>query len=278
MENNTSQNNTSDQYGYYEAVNSSEIPQRFAYNYTQDPLARYLRDRGLQRALQHISSVLEVSAEEMHRWRVLIVCGGIGGEGTLLANQGFSDVTVSDLSRERLELCRKIDKRLQTTVQDAENMDLESGAYDLVLVQAGLHELPQPVLGFTEMLRVSRKVVVVVEPHLSISGKLLGTKWERHGHEDNYVIDVNYAFRWNQTILEQVTRSYLLSEKTYVKAIRFWDHDVYVGKAVSKLPAKHRLSAAKAIYRALDVLPGTGNAMAGVVIKYASPLQTRGSS
>jgi len=212
--------------------------------------------------LQYISSELEIPMEEMHQWRVLVVGGGVGGEGTFLANQGFTDVTVSDISRKALELCRKFDKRLQTSVQNAENMDLESDSYDLVLVQDGLHELPQPVLGFTEMLRVSRRVVIVIEPHLSAVGKLLGTKWERRkGH-------VNYVFRWNQVILEQVTRSYLLSDKARVKAIRFWDHNLLVGNAVSKVPSRYRLRAAKAIYQVLEILlRRAGNMMIGVVVK-----------
>lgn len=255
--------NTSDQRERFEDIYSNENRERWAFHYTKDPLVRYLRDRRLHRALEHISSVLELSAEEMHRWRVLVVCGGVGGEGTFLANQGFTNVTVADFSQKALELCRKLDKRLHTSYQDTESMDLESNSYDLVLVQDGLHHLPQPVSGFIEMLRVSRKVVVVIEPYLSAVGKLLGTEWERD-HEG----ESNYVFRWNQAILEQATRSYLLSEKAHVKAIRLWDHNVQVGKAVGKLPPKYRLRAAKAIYRALAVLaPGAGNMMVGVVIK-----------
>jgi len=252
----------SEQRERFETVYSDENRERWAFHYTQDPLVRYLRDRRLRCALQHLSTVLDMSAEEVHQWRVLIVCGGVGGEGTFLANQGFRDVTVSDFSQKSLHLCRRFDERLQTSFQDAENLGLESDSYDLVLVQDGLHHLPRPVLGFTEMLRVSRKAVVVIEPHLSAVGKLLGTEWETsHG-------EVNYVFRWNQSILEQATRSYLRSERTYVKAIRLWDHNVQVRKVVRKVPPKYRLRAAKMIYQLLAVLlPGMGNMMVGVIVK-----------
>ena len=65
-----------------------------------------------------------------------------------------------------MALCRSFDERLKTRVLNAEEMsEVEDGSYDLVLVQDGLHHLPRPTLGFTEMLRVARIAAIVIEPH-----------------------------------------------------------------------------------------------------------------
>ena len=203
---------------------------------------------------------------------VLLVCGGVGGEGTFLANQGFVDVTVSDLSEKALELCRRFDRRLKTRILNAEDMsEVEDGSYDLVLVQDGLHHLPRPILGFTEMLRVARGAAIVIEPHSGLVARAIGTKWEVDGEA------VNYVFRWNGHLLEQATRSYLLQDDAEVIACRFFDHNLAVNRAVSKLPLPRgiQLLEAKAIYRLLDFAAPVGNMMVGIVLKPSGPSPQR---
>ena len=48
------------------------------YHYTSGPLIRYLRDRRLRRALKELDKrgMLDVAKQP-----VLLVCGGVGGEG-----------------------------------------------------------------------------------------------------------------------------------------------------------------------------------------------------
>jgi ubiquinone/menaquinone biosynthesis C-methylase UbiE len=196
-------------------------------------------------------------------WNVLVVCGGVGGEGTLLKNLGFHSVTVTDFSENALAYCRKRDPRLQTRLLNAEQMDLPDASYDLVLCQDGLHHLPRPVLGCTEMLRVARRAVIINEPYWGLLGRLIGTTWEKSGEE------INFCFRWNQMLLEQVTRSYLLQAPCYVKAIRLWDHGLTVHKFASRLgPSIVQVACAKFCYFILNTFfRPLGNAMIGVVVK-----------
>ena len=232
---------------------------RWAFHYTSDPLTRYLRDRRLDIALRILHRRGRL---DPRRQSVLLVCGGVGGEGTYLCNRGFRDVTVSDLSESALTLCRRFDGRLATRLLNAEDMsEVEEGAYDLVVVQDGLHHLPRPVLGFTEMLRVARQAVVVIEPYRSLVGKVVGREWERHGDA------VNFVFRWTGNLLEQATRSYLLRSDAAVEAHRLWDHNLAVGRAVGRLPTATRLRAAKALYATLAPLNPIGNMMVGIVVK-----------
>lgn len=227
-------------------------------HYTNDPLTRYLRDRRLKIALNLLKRAGRLSPSDQS---VLVVCGGVGGEGTYLCNHGFLDVTVSDFSANSLSLCEKFDSRLKTLKLNAESLDLPDDSFDIVLVQDGLHHLSRPVLGFTEMLRAAKSVVVIIEPHFGLSGKLFGTVWEIHGDA------VNFVFRWNRAILEQSTRSLLLTDSTEVIAKRLWDHNVILWKIVRRLPPRIRLIAARCIYRTLAPVSFLGNMMIGVVIK-----------
>lgn len=231
---------------------------QWAFHYTTDPLTRYLRDRRLKIALDLIERVGRISLATQS---ALVVCGGVGGEGTYLCNRGLLDVTISDFSAKSLSLCNELDPRLKTLQLNSESLDLPDNSYDLVLVQDGLHHLSRPVLGFTEMLRVARNAIVVIEPHFGLAGRLLGTTWEQQGDA------INYVFRWNRAILEQSTRSYLLSDSTQIIAMRLWDHNLMVGKIVNHLPPRNRLFGAKSFYKTLEPFSSFGNMMVGVVLK-----------
>ncbi|MFJ7337131.1 class I SAM-dependent methyltransferase [Streptomyces sp. NPDC101110] len=231
----------------------------WSFHMTSDPLTRFLRDRRLRTALRmlRVRGLLDPA-----RQSVLIVCGGVGGEGVFLSRYGFKDITVSDLSEEALAVCRGLEPTLRTMSLNAENMaEIPDSSYDLVLVQDGLHHLPRPVLGFTEMLRVARTAVIVIEPHDGLVGRLIGTEWERHGDV------VNYVFRWNRSILNQATRSYLLCKRAIVLPHRMWDHNVVVGKLARRFPERWRLTVAKAVYRVLRPVNRVGNMMVAVVVK-----------
>jgi ubiquinone/menaquinone biosynthesis C-methylase UbiE len=197
----------------------------------------------------------------MEKWSVLTICGGAGGEGIFFLNNGFSDVTVSDFSENAIEIAREIDPRLKTLWANAEAIGCEDASYDLVVVQDGLHHLPRPVLGFTEMLRVSRVAVIVIEPHLSIVGSVIGTEWE------NLNGAINYVFRWNKKLAVQVVKSMLLHNFKEVKVLRFWDHGLVISKISAKFPARAQLALAKSIYRVLSLIDFAGNMFVCVVRK-----------
>lgn len=232
--------------------------ERWAFHYTADPLIRFLRDRRLTLGLRVLRGA---TGPDVDLQSVLVVCGGVGGEGTFFRKSGFDDVTVSDFSNEALERCRRFDPELKTLLIDAEDMQLPDSAYDVVIVQDGLHHLPRPPLGFAEMLRVARVGVIVIEPYRGLVGRLLGREWEVHGSA------VNYVFRWDANLIEQCTRSYLLSRETQVIVTRIWDHNVAIGSLVKHLPMGLRVHAAKMIYAALSVVSRIGNMMVAVILK-----------
>ena len=227
---------------------------------TKDPLIRYLRDRRLQIGVDRVLRTIRRSAAELD---ALVVCGGVGGEGTFLANAGFRSVTVSDFSQSALDFCRIRDPRLLTKLLDAEQLALPADSYDLVLVQDGLHHLKRPTLGLTEMLRVARTAVIVIEPHTGIVARLLGTKWEREADS------VNWVFRWNADTLMQITNSYCPTARCKVVPVRVWDHNVVMGKIARALGGGTiGLRAVKVLYGMLNAcLWWVGNMMIGIVFK-----------
>ncbi len=243
---------------------------------TTDPIMRYLRDRRLQIAIDHLC---RRTGQTPDQWTSLVVCGGVGGEGTYLANRGFRSVVVSDFSENALQICRQRDPRLATVQLNAEALAVPDNSYDIVLVQDGLHELRRPVLGLTEMLRVARRGVAVIEPHNGVVAGLFGTVWERHddaGSADDAGKAQNYVFRWNARFLRDVARSYLLDEVAEVDVLRFWDHNVTI-RRLAECVGRGRigLTAAKTTYAALDGgLWWMGNAMVGLILKKSNVMST----
>lgn len=239
-------------------------------NYKKNPywdssecLARYLLDRRLKIGVEHLMKVANSSPSS---WDVLVVCGGVGGEGTVLANMGFKSVTVSDFSENALRVCNERDARLETRILNAENLDLAKGSFDLVVIQDGLHHLSRPVLGFTEIIRVAKKGAIVIEPHSGIVANLLGRVWEKVGDT------VNYVFRWDKQLVEQVTRSYILQLPCYIKTIRFWNHNEAMDKLGRLLGnGQAGLLAVKSCYFILDLLFGRLGNMAVVVLLKNQP-------
>lgn len=250
------------QQAQFEKIFSPENIHKWDFHSTKDPLTRYLRDRRLHLGLDTILKSLRLKKEDVKNWEVLVVCGGVGGEGMLLANYGFESVTVSDFSENALVICKQLDSRLKTLVLNAEEADLLSGSYDLVVVQDGLHHLSRPALGFTEMIRIARKAVLVVEPYTGFVGEKLGTEWEKHGET------INFVFRWNKNFFTQVTKSYLLKDVHKIIVLKVWDHSIIVLKLLKLIPKRLKTAGAKAIYGLLNTfLKPWGNMMIGIVIK-----------
>jgi SAM-dependent methyltransferase len=233
---------------------------RWEFHDTSDPLTRYVRDRRLRMGLHH---ALAMSGASPGEWDALVVAGGVGGEGSFLANAGLRSVTVSDYSENALKHCRVRDPRLLTLQLDAEQPALDDGSYDLVVVQDSLHHLSRPVQGFVEMLRVARQAVIVLEPHLGLISRIFGTEWETLQDQ------VNYVFRWNRMLLEQPTRSYLLRTPYEIRAIRRWDHSGHMHRIARHVgPPACQVAFAKTVYSCLDfVLRPFGNAMIGVIVR-----------
>lgn len=189
---------------------------------TTNVLVRYLVDWRIGEAVRRLMKATDsrLTCDSS----VLLLCAGEGAEGSVLCNMGFTNVTVSDISEYGVHQAMERDSRLQGLVLNAERINLTNDAFDVVVVQEGLHHLQSPVQGFTEMLRVASFGVIFIEPHDSFVGKLIGTKWERHGEA------VNYVFRWDKKLVEDIASSYLGPNSLINLSFSFWHHNVLYHK------------------------------------------------
>jgi SAM-dependent methyltransferase len=193
---------------------------------------------------------------------VLVLCSGEGMEGSILCDMGFTDVTVSDLAETGVQAALARDNRLKGVVLDAENSDVANESFDVVLVQDGLHHLSSPVRGFTEMLRIAKKAVVFLEPHDSLVGRMIGTKWEQNGEA------INWVFRWDKELVQQVVSSYFGSDKFKNLSFSFWHHNPVYAKIAQKMGSSLGLFTVKKIKWLLDITIGKfGNQFCGLILK-----------
>lgn len=219
----------------------------------------WIRQRRMRLA---VDQTLELLDRDPGGLSALTICGGTGGEASFLADRGFGEVTNSDFSEAALDVATRRDDRLQVRRIDIEANDVADESYDVVMVHDGLHHLTRPVQGLNEMIRMARKAVIVVEPHKSLVGRLIGTEWEKVGDA------VNYVFRWDLDLFAQTAKSQLVRDPAEIWVKRLWDHN----QAVSKLSnwtdnESTKMAITRATYGVLRPFDRLGNNFIGVLIK-----------
>lgn len=239
---------------------------RWRFHDTPDLLTRYVRDRRQSLAVRELFDVTGTTSRD---WpQVLVVCGGVGGEGTYLKKIGFPHITVADFSEGLIRYMGVRDRRLVGVVADSERLPFANGSFDLVLVQDGIHHLKIPVLGVTEMLRVTRRAVIVIEPHEGMVARLIGTKVEK----DVETGSLNFVFRWNRWLFRQVVSSFWVGQDFQIQVLRFWDHSTAMLKIFRWLPGDNaRLLAIRFSYWVLkNFFAWAGNMFVGLAVKKTS--------
>ena len=232
-----------------------------AYVNSNDTLVKYLIEWRLKEGMRRLTKTAKAQISNVSQ--ILVMCAGVGYEGSILCNIGFENVTISDISDVGVAAALERDQRLKGLVLNAESTNLEDNSFDVVIVQDGLHHLQSPVQGLTEMLRISSLGVLFVEPHDSLVGNSIGLKWEKNGEA------VNYVFRWKKKLIEDVASSYLGPDSFDNLSFCFWHHNIAFAKLGGVLGGGTRgiyaVRAAKAI---LDTaLPGIGNQICGLILK-----------
>jgi|SRR5215472_14978815 len=190
--------------------------------------------------------------------KILVLCCAEAHEASVICDMGFTDVTVSDISTVALDLALKLDGRLSGRILDAGAIDLPDDSFDVVVLQDGLHHLQSPVGGMVEMLRVARRAIVFLEPHDSVSGRLLGRKWEVNDGE------INYVFRWTKKLVQNVAYAYFAHDRFKNLSFSFCHHNIVYDRYFRFLGVAG-LSALKAT---LDFFLGRlGNQFCGIIVK-----------
>ncbi len=148
---------------------------------------------------------------------ILCVCAG-DSEHDVFSQLGFTNVTISNLDE---RMTADSFKPFAWSFEDAQNLTFGDASFDVVFVADGLHHCASPHRGLTEMYRVARESVIVVESRDSLLMRLanrlgLSPEYEleavidhrfQYGGVDNKPIP-NFIFRWTEREFEKTLNSF----------------------------------------------------------------------
>lgn len=170
----------------------------------------------------------------------VLVVGGSAEDGRMLHRIGFTRVTLSNLLDPRPSEQADLDDAGMPIVRvDAEAMALADNSYDLVLAHEVLHHCRSPHKALLEMLRVSRRHIILLEPNNSFSMRTLvrlrfsfpyelpaviASGFQTGGVRDSNI--PNYIYRWNAVEVYQTTASYFAESKFDLYAQAYWDFNI----------------------------------------------------
>lgn len=192
------------------------------------------RDQFLHVLRSHIET-LRIPLDQ----QVLIV-GGSSDDEDALRRAGFTRMVNSNLPSDigRMER-RESGSNGAHCKLDAEQMDLPDECFDLVFAHAVLHHCRSPHRALCEMLRVSRRFVVFLEPNDSLGMSLLvklkfSFPYELpavidHGYRSGGVRDSqipNFIYRWNRDEVCKTASSYLAERVLSFHTYPYWDFSV----------------------------------------------------
>lgn len=190
---------------------------------------------GLLRVLKGAVKAHGMNLEE----RALIV-GGSAQDEQILRQAGFKHIVNSNLPTDMERLFRgETAPDTKHVAIDAEQIDLPSDSFDLVFASEVLHHCISPHKALCEMLRVSRKYVILMEPNDSFTMNALVKLNFSFPYELPAVIDHNYEsgglrdsqipnfiYRWNRNEVVKTVSSCIPERIFSVYANPYWDFSV----------------------------------------------------
>jgi SAM-dependent methyltransferase len=198
---------------------------------------------------------------------VLALCAG-RRERDLFAERGFSEVLITNIYEER-DVAPFTWSR-----QDAQELDLADRSFDFGLVVAGLHHCASPHRALTEMYRVARRGIVVIEARDSIVTKAavrfrLAADYELsavEAHEYssgglNNTSVPNFVYRWTESEFRKTIRC---ADPTVDPSFRF----IYALDVPDRTPA--RAVAGPVLGGLARVFPRLANSIAMVALRPAA--------
>ncbi len=226
----------------------------------------------------------------------VLVVGGSYEDADVLRKVGFRRMALSNLQDMAHFEQPKMDGVDLTAVNaDAEDMQIADGSYDLVIAHEVLHHCRSPHKALLEMLRVSRKHVIIMEPNDSLLMHAFVKLRFSFPYELPAVIDhnfqaggvrnscvPNYIYRWNGRDMYKTTASYIPESEFDLYVRRYWDFNVdkdelalrsqtRIGMFTKILGPTLFLAALRGfqnVVNRLPVLGGQGNKFFGCITKH----------
>jgi SAM-dependent methyltransferase len=194
------------------------------------------KDRSrFERLLRDIASIAGIDVLQ----DVLIV-GGSFRDAHVLYRAGFRRITLSNIEPLIDAEDEPMDGAEVTLLYaDLENLAIPDASYDVVVAHEVLHHCRSPHRALLEMLRVSRKHVVMMEPNDSAAMRLLvrmrfsspyelpaviANDYKKGGVQNTSV--PNYIYRWDARNLYQATAACLPEREFLLLVQQYWDFNV----------------------------------------------------
>lgn len=177
---------------------------------------------------------------------LLAVCASVP-ERDLFVELGFTNVTISNLD---YRMSSPDFSPFDWSYQNAQSLSLPNDSFDYVFVSDGLHHCDSPHRALVEMIRVSRKAVIVFESRDSLVMRLavkfgLAADYEveavignncAYGGVNNSDIP-NYVYRWTEREFEKTFNSYVpygQNDFSYYYALHLPHERLAMGKSLFK--------------------------------------------
>jgi SAM-dependent methyltransferase len=170
--------------------------------------------------------------------RVLIVGGSAEDEQTL-RQAGFKHIVNSNLPTDMERMAGGESANEHHLALDAEQLELPADSFDIVFASEVLHHCSSPHRALCEMLRVSSRYVLVMEPNDSLFMNALVRMKFSFPYELSAVIDhnfqsgglrdthiPNFIYRWNRHEVFKTVSAYIPERNFSVRAYPYWDFRV----------------------------------------------------
>ncbi len=181
-----------------------------------------------------------VRAEGIDLQSSVMIVGGSYEDAEILRKVGFRHMTLTNLQDlADFELPPMDGAELSMVNADAEDMQFANGSYDLVLAHEMLHHCRSPHKALLEMLRVSRRHVIIQEPNDSLLMHAFVKLRFSFPYELPAVVFHNfqaggvrntcvphYIYRWNAREMYQTAASYIPESEFSLYVRRYWDFNV----------------------------------------------------
>lgn len=96
---------------------------------------------------------------------LLTVGDGRGREAFFISKFTSAEIVASDIGIEKLQAAAELGLIQKYCITDIENIEFKDSEFDVSFVKESLHHLPRPIIGLYEMIRISSKGVIVIEPN-----------------------------------------------------------------------------------------------------------------
>ena len=165
-----------------------------------------------QKMYQVLDPILK---DKSSRW-LTVGDGRYGKDAKYIIDNGCKALA-SDISDVLLQEAKNLGFINEYKKENAESLSFDDSQFDYVFCKESYHHFPRPMLALYEMIRVTKKGVILIEPNdryinnsvtdvffrnlTNLTKKLLGKKASKHDFEDAG----NYVFRISRREIEKVS-------------------------------------------------------------------------